>query len=176
MVLMLKRSEVENLLDLETAIDVTKTVVLEEVGGSVVRMPPFGGQGWSRRILRVVGGGLFGLGRFGVRAGGLAILFDADSWDALAIMDLPTGDIRLAASVGLGARYLAREDAQQVALIGSGGVAFGALRGICGVRPIAAVSVWSRTPEHRVAFAERATKAFGVPVTPVDRPDGMCGE
>jgi ornithine cyclodeaminase/alanine dehydrogenase-like protein (mu-crystallin family) len=173
---MLKRSEVEPLLDLNEAIEVTKAVVLEEIAGSVIRMPPFGGQGWSRRILRIVGGGMFGVGRFGLRAGPLAMLYDADSWEALAIMDLPTGDLRLSASVGLAARYLARPDAERVALVGSGGVAFGALRGLCSVRNVKDVRVWSRTFEHCVAFAERASTAFGVPVTPVERPAEMLGQ
>jgi len=171
---MLKRSEVEPLLDLDEAMAVTKATVLEEVGGTAIRMPPFGGQGWKRRILRVVGGGLFGMGRFGIRAGGLAILFDADSWDALAIMDLPTGDLRLAASVGVATDYLARPEAERVTMIGSGGVAFSALRGLCGVRKVTQVDVWSRTPEHCQSFANLASAAFGITVNPVSSPMCRC--
>ncbi len=168
MVLMLRRDEVEPLLDLPQAIDVTKAVAQEDAAGTVVRMPPFGGNGWSRRIVRVVGGGLFGLGRFGIRAGELALVFDADTSEALAIMDLPTGDLRLAASVATAAQYLAREDAHRLALIGSGTVAHAMLRGLCAVRPIDDVRVYSRSPEHRRAFAESASAEFGISVAPAD--------
>jgi len=176
LVLLLRRKEAEGLLDLEQAIQATRAAVLEEVAGSVVRMQPFGGQGWSRSIVRVVGGGLFGLGMFGVRAGPLALVFDADSSKPLAIMDLPTGDIRLSASVALGAQYLARPDAHRVALVGSGGVANAVLRGLCAVRPIDTVGVWSGTPEHRESFAARASQTYKVAATAHDTPDRMLAE
>jgi ornithine cyclodeaminase/alanine dehydrogenase-like protein (mu-crystallin family) len=38
------------------------------------------------------------------------------------------------------------------------------------------VGVWSRTPEHRRVFAERAQKAFGVSATAYDEPGSMLAE
>src|SRR5262245_3588507 len=103
MPLLLKQQDIAGLLGLERAIELTEAVVLEEVGGTSLHMSPFGGSGWARRIMRVTGGGLYGFGRLGVRAGGLSLLFDIESQQPLAIMDLPIGDLRLAASVGLAA-------------------------------------------------------------------------
>ena len=86
-------------------------------------------------------------------------------------MDLPISDVRLAASAGLAARYLARPDARRVGLIGSGMISLPMLQGLCGVRSIEAVDVYSPTPEHRAAFAERAGRELGIPVTAHDAPE-----
>jgi ornithine cyclodeaminase/alanine dehydrogenase-like protein (mu-crystallin family) len=119
---------------------------------------------------------MFGVGRFGIRAGPLALLFEADTWQPIAIMDLPTGDLRLSASVAAGAEYLARPDATRVAMIGSGGVALAMLRGLCAVRHIEHLGVWSRTPEHRAAFADHASAAFNLMATPYDDPEPMVAD
>jgi len=114
--------------------------------------------------MRVTGAGLYGFGRLGIRASSLTLLFDIDDGRPLAIMDLPISDVRLSASAGLAARYLARPDARRVGLIGSGTIALPMLQGICAVRSIEGVDVYSKTPEHRAAFGERASASLGLPV------------
>lgn len=171
MTLLLKREELEGILDLEQALEVSRLAVLEEVAGTAVHMPGFGGSGGKRFIMRVTGGGLFGLGRMGIRAGSLTLLFDAETSEPLAIMDLPQGNLRLAASAGLAARHLARPDARRVGLLGSGMISLPILQGLCAVRSIEAIDVYSPTPEHRLAFAERATRLLEVPVAARDAPE-----
>lgn len=173
MPLLLRQQDVAGLLDLERAIELTTAVVLEEAAGTTLHMAPFGGSGGPRRIMRVTGGGLYGFSRLGVRAGNLSLLFDIESQEPLAIMDLPIADLRLGASVGLAARYLSRPDARRVGLLGSGKIALGILQGLCAVRSIEAVDIYSPTVEHRRAFAERAGRALGIPVTAYDSPGAV---
>jgi ornithine cyclodeaminase/alanine dehydrogenase-like protein (mu-crystallin family) len=168
MVLLLRRQEADGLLDLEQAIELTNAAVLEEVAGTTLHMSPFGGSGWARRIMRVTGAGLYGFGRLGIRASSLTLLFDINDGTPLAIMDLPIAEVRLAASAGLAARHLARPNARRVGLIGSGSIALPMLQGLCAVRPIEAVDVYSRTPEHRTSFAEHAGHELGIPVAAKD--------
>lgn len=176
MTLLLTRQDLDGILDMEAAIDATRAMVIEEVEGSVLHMPAFGGSGGPRWVMRVVGGALYGVGRLGMRAGSLSLLFDTETDAPLAIMDLPALDLRLAASVGLGARYLARSDVQRVGLIGSGKIALGILQGLCAVRKIDAVDVYSRTPAHCRAFAARAEQALGIPVVAHDDPEAIIAD
>lgn len=173
MVLLLRRQEADGLLDLGQAIELTRAAVLEEVGGTTLHMSPFGGSGWVRRIMRVTGAGLYGFGRLGIRASSLTLLFDINDGTPLAIMDLPISEARLAASAGLAARQLARPDARRVGLIGSGSIALPILQGLCAVRPIEAVNVYSPTREHREAFAERAGRDLGLPVVAHERAEAV---
>lgn len=170
MALVLTRNDTEGLIDRETAIRVLETVMIEEVEGSTFHMPPFGGASTRRRTFRTVGGGLYGLGRMGVRAGGQCLLYDTESGELLAVMNQASGVLRVGATMALAARYLARPEARSVGLLGSGHNALNILQCLRIVRPIERVEMYSPTPEHRTAFAERATAALRIPVTAHDNP------
>jgi alanine dehydrogenase len=68
-------------------------------------------------------------------------------------------------AVGIDA--LARPDATEVAIIGSGAQARGQLRGAAAVRDVDAVRVYSPTPASREAFAEAMHAELGLPIDPV---------
>jgi ornithine cyclodeaminase/alanine dehydrogenase-like protein (mu-crystallin family) len=54
--------------------------------------------------------------------------------------------------------------------LGSGRNALGILQCLQDVRPIEHIDVYSPTPEHRTALAQRASAALGIPVTARDGP------
>ena len=83
----------------------------------------------------------------------------------------PFSNLRVGASMALAARYLSRPDSQTIGLLGSGRNALDILQGLCAVRPIQRIEVYSPTPEHRNRFARRATEALGIPVTAHDAPE-----
>lgn len=94
----------------------------------------------------------------------LFILYDAETAMPLALIDANwLGQIRTGAASGLATRWLAREDAQTVAVLGTGFQASSQLEAVMAVRSIKAVSVWSRTPEHRHAFARNYPNAAPMP-------------
>ena len=103
---------------------------------------------------------------------GLVLLFSSETGEPLAI--LPDGylqRLRVGATNGLGARYLAREDARTVGLLGSGWQASGQLMAIAAVRLITKVRCYSTSAAGREAFAARMSHELGVEVEPVESAD-----
>jgi ornithine cyclodeaminase/alanine dehydrogenase-like protein (mu-crystallin family) len=103
---------------------------------------------------------------------GLVLLFSTQTGEPLAIM--PDGVLqrmRVGATNGLGAKYLARPDARVVGLLGSGWQAGSQVEAMCAVRAIRTVRVYSPNPEHRLAFAEQESARIGVEIIPVPRPE-----
>jgi len=103
---------------------------------------------------------------------GLILLFSTRSGEPLAIInDGQLQHMRVAAGAGIGAKYLARENARVVGMIGSGGMARTFLQAFCCVRDIREVRVYSPNRAHREAYAEEMGPTLGVDVLPVDRPE-----
>ncbi len=92
-------------------------------------------------------------------------LASAHTGELLALMEADwLGRIRTGAASGLATKYLAREDAHTVAILGAGEQAETQLQAICAVREIQQAFVFSRTPEKREAFAQRMRAQLGIPV------------
>jgi len=172
----LTRKDLDGLVSLDDAIAVTEALVQDEIKGNNVHLAPFGGQHAGPPgvgLTRVSMGGSFGLGCFAVNTTDVSLLYDTPGGRAnlLAMMKLPYSNLRITASIAAGAKYLSRPDSRSVGLLGSGRLALVGLRGLCAVRPIKRVMVYSPTAEHRTRLAEEATGALGVPVTPVGSMD-----
>jgi len=71
------------------------------------------------------------------------------------------------ATNGLGAKYLAREDARSLGLLGAGWQAGAQLMAICAVRPIEKIKVYSPTAENCRTFAREWSENLEVAVEPV---------
>ncbi len=96
---------------------------------------------------------------------GLVMAFDPDHGIPLAIVD--AGEItaiRTAAASGAATKSLAREDASDLAILGSGVQARSHLEAMVCARPIARVRVYSPTKAHRDGFADEAARRHGIPV------------
>ena len=99
---------------------------------------------------------------------GLVFLFSTRDGTPLAILnDGHLQHMRVGGAAGIGTRLLARQDAQIVAMIGSGGMARTVLEAILLVRPIRQVRLYSRDPARRAAFVKEANTRFGVDVVDV---------
>jgi ornithine cyclodeaminase/alanine dehydrogenase-like protein (mu-crystallin family) len=87
---------------------------------------------------------------------------------------MPDGYIqrmRVGACNGVGADYLAREDASTVGLLGAGWQAGGQLLALNEVRDLDRVDVYSPTPESRESFAAEFDERLEATVRAVDSPD-----
>ena len=168
MALVIPREIGERLLDAQSAMEALRVVMLEECAGSTFHMAPFGGSKSQRPTFRLVGGGLYGLGRMGVRAAATQ-LFDTATGELIAVVGGATA-WRVAATMGLAAQYLARPDARRVGLLGSGRNALPILECLKLVRPIERIDLFSPTQAHRARLAEQATTALGIPVTAHETP------
>src|SRR5436305_5114514 len=99
---------------------------------------------------------------------GVVLLFETELGRLLAVMDAAEiTAIRTAAVSGLATRLLAREDAGDLAILGSGTQARTHLAAVVAVRRIEEARVFSRTPEKAQAFAEREAERHGLRVTAV---------
>lgn len=175
MTLLLTRADVEPLLDLPQAINLTQDVFREQASGAVVASPPRHVT-VPRGALRIVSGALLQTQRMGVRVGpagalasqrGTALLYDSENGDLLCVMAYPFGTLRTGATVGLATRFFARADAQVVAMIGTGRNALSLLQAACLVRQVKGIRTYSRNAERRAAFAQSAQAALGLPVEAV---------
>jgi ornithine cyclodeaminase/alanine dehydrogenase-like protein (mu-crystallin family) len=74
------------------------------------------------------------------------------------------GQIRTGAASGVATKYLAREDADTLGVIGSGFQAETQIGAMAEVRKLREVRVWSRKPERRTEFARKCAEKFGLRV------------
>jgi ornithine cyclodeaminase/alanine dehydrogenase-like protein (mu-crystallin family) len=161
--LVLSAEVVRGLIDPAAAMQALAPLMIEEAAGTTFHMPPYGAN--RLKTFRVVGGGLQGMGRMGLRSAEAVLLFDRqEPGKILAIVGGDMADLRIGATLALAATYLARADATAVALLGSGRRALILLQCLKEAHPIERVAVFSPTVEHRESFADRAAAALELPV------------
>jgi len=111
----------------------------------------------------------------GGRYNGAVLLFSTDTGQLLAMAnDGIMQRARVGATSGVAAKYLAREDAKVLGLLGTGFQAGGQLEAIASVRRFERVNVFSPTPENRRRFAERYRKVLDLDIRAVDSPDAAA--
>ena len=96
---------------------------------------------------------------------GLVLLFSTSTGEPLAIY--PDGVVqrmRTGATSGVAAKYMAREDARIVALLGTGWQAGAQAMAICAARPVTRIRCYSPREEGRRAFATEMSAKLGVDV------------
>jgi ornithine cyclodeaminase/alanine dehydrogenase-like protein (mu-crystallin family) len=103
---------------------------------------------------------------------GLILLTDVSTGEPLAIInDGVLQHMRVGADGGIGVKYLAREDATVVGMLGSGGMARTHMDAFMIARPgIRKLQVFSPTPANREAFGAEMREKFGIEVVVCDNP------
>lgn len=94
------------------------------------------------------------------------LLSDARTGEMLALVD--GGELtarRTAAASALAARYLARSDAHNLLIVGTGRVALNLITAHMAVRPIETVTIWGRSVEKAEETAKKVSAAYPVKVT-----------
>lgn len=180
MTLLLSDAEVRDALDMRALVDELETALRLEAAGGGMLLPPRTNLNHAEGFLRVMpvvmpAAGVLGLKMFhgslerGVRY--VVIVADLVSGEVRAVLDAAyLTAARTGATSGVATRHLARPEAHTVGLIGSGLEAETNLLGVCAVRDIDEVKVYSRNPERRGAFADRMAAQLGISVTAVDAP------
>ena len=96
---------------------------------------------------------------------GLILLFSPETGELLAVMSEGyIRNVRVGAAAAIAARYLSREDAHVVGLLGSGFLAKAHLEALSHVRELHKVQVYSPNPEHCNQFAEELRDQMGIEV------------
>ncbi len=85
---------------------------------------------------------------------GSYLLMSGETGEALALIDgAALTAWRTAAASALAARYLARQDAEHLVMVGAGALAPHLVRAHCAVRPIKRVTLWNRTRSRAISTA-----------------------
>ena len=101
---------------------------------------------------------------------GLILLMSTENGEPLALINEGyLQHMRVGADSGIGAKYIAREDAKVVGMIGSGGMARSHMDAFTLARGIKKVQVYSPTKEHRVEYAKEMENKFHIEAIPMER-------
>jgi ornithine cyclodeaminase/alanine dehydrogenase-like protein (mu-crystallin family) len=103
---------------------------------------------------------------------GLILLNSIENGEPLALInDGYLQHMRVGADSGIGAKYMARDDATVVGMIGSGGMARSHVESFLQARPeLKKIQVYSPTKAHREAYAKEISENFGLEVVPLNNP------
>jgi len=179
MALLLREQHVTELLDIETAIAAVEEVLRDQAEGQATNRPRYR-VAMPTSQLHVMAAGDRRLGVYGLKAytasrkGArfLVLLYDSDSGDMLAMIEADRlGQMRTGAASGVATKYMARADADTVGIYGTGWQAESQLLAVCAVRQIKSIKTYSRSREHREAFARKMTSLLRVEVTPAESPE-----
>ncbi|MGE0442458.1 MAG: ornithine cyclodeaminase family protein [Gemmatimonadales bacterium] len=106
---------------------------------------------------------------------GVVLLFEAGHGSLEAILDASSiTAIRTAAVSGVATRVLARPDAGDLAILGSGVQADTHLEAMAAVRPLRRIRIWSRNADNARRFAARAAKLVSLPVEVMPTAEAAC--
>ena len=183
MPLYLTEDDVGQVLTMDIAIEAVEEGFRQFAIGEAVNHPrarvEAGGGALHFMAASSSGLGVMGTKTYGaVRGGGGDIRFYVQlisiaTGEPLAFIEASAlGQIRTGAASGVATRYMARDNASTVGVIGSGYQAATQLEAVSRVREIASAKVFSRTAARRDEFAKAMTSKLGIDVTPVDSGEG----
>jgi ornithine cyclodeaminase/alanine dehydrogenase len=180
MVLLLSRKDIESFLTIQDTIDIVEEAFKEYQQGTV-KMP-------LRSVIAVekhAGSVLYmpallqGMGALGVKVVsvypknpteyhlpttiGVVLLNDPKTGNPIAIMDGSfLTAMRTGAVSGVATKYLARKNAKELGIIGTGVQGRMQVTAVCKVRPIEKVKAYDIVPDQRSRFCEQISKDLGV--------------
>ena len=178
MPLYLTEAEVNEVLTMDLALEsVEEAFRLMSDGGATnpprsrIRLPEDGI--FNFMCAAAPGAGVMGLKAYGVTRGNpvkfYVQIFSSETGELLALLEAgDLGQVRTGAASGVATKYMARENAATVGVIGSGYQARTQLEAVCKVRPIKSARVYSRSAERRERFATRMGEQLGIDISPVD--------
>jgi len=108
----------------------------------------------------------------GQRFNGMVLLFSTDTGQLLCTFnDGVVQNTRVGGTSGVAAKYMAREDARILGLLGTGWQAQAQVEAMCGVRRLELVKVYSPTAANRERFAATFTRKLGIKIRAVATAD-----
>lgn len=182
--LYLTEADVRELLDMEIAIDVVEEAFRQLAGGGAMNVPRSRAHaegiylhtmsavaqylscaGW-KAYTTTSHGAKFHVGLYSTKTAEMTALIEANY----------LGQLRTGAASAVATECMARPDAKVVGLFGSGKQARTQLKGVCSVRKIELVEVYSRDEERCRQFAELMSEWCNTKVVPSRNPDEVAAE
>lgn len=167
MALFISNQDVQRLITVAECVPVLDDLFRQEARGLVENLP--------RRRIRfeqggttLMGGTVLGSHAHAVRHSTATLLYNTETGALDAVIEPGTlAWIRTGAASGVAAKYMSREDASTVGVIGTGRQAETQIEAICAVRPVSKVKVYSRDADRRTAFAAKTEERLRVEVVPI---------
>ena len=167
MALYLTNEDVKRLLTTTECVEVLDDLFQQEARGLVENMPRKRRR-FGNASSTLMGGTALGSGAYVVRHQAVNLLFSTEKGKLEAVIQPSAlAWIRTGAASGVATKYMARENASVVGIIGSGHQAITQLEGVCAVRSVKRVKVYSRTRENRERFAKEMEDQLEAEVVPV---------
>ncbi len=178
-VLLLTEDDVRRLLTMDMALEAVEQGLRRLALDEAVNVPRARAQtdhamlhtmSAAAKSLGVMGAKIYSTSRRGAQF--LLPLFDGKTGALLSLMQADyLGQVRTGAASGVATRYMAREDAAEVGLFGTGKQARTQALAVCRVRRVRRVAVYSRSEENRRRFAAEMSEPCQTEVVPVARPE-----
>jgi len=173
--LWITEAEVVSMMDLGEAIEALEKGLLTEAQGDAANMMKTHAAWGNGSTLHAIGAvyprdGFAGAKTWSHTEGGatpLLILFDSENGSLKAIIEaFALGQMRTASASGVATKWLAANETDDFAIIGTGKQALAQVASVLAVRPIKRIRVFGRNEERREQFAARVRKEFELEVTP----------
>jgi ornithine cyclodeaminase len=172
--------DIYRLLDMKTVIEIIEESFSEQSQGHLIHPPRVLVDGAKGTLVFTVGDSPNqekGLGfrvysRFNnstTKNEQLVAVFDSENGDFKgAVIGTAIGNLRTGAIGGVAIKYLARQDAKVLGIIGTGNQAASQLQAAVEVREFEKILVYSRKQNNRVDFSNRMTAEFGRNILPMN--------
>jgi alanine dehydrogenase len=179
MALLLRESDVRQLLTMPLALDLVERVHREYSTGKAIDVPRERTR-LPKAALHILQGAVPSAGVFGYKAytssrEGIRFLvyaFNAENGALDALVEANAlGMMRTGAAGGVAAKWLAREDAKVAGVFGAGWQAQGQIEALAAVRRLERVKVWSRTADKLARFCEKMGSRLSLDVVPAASPE-----
>ena len=167
--LWISEAEVVDVLGLREAITALQSCLAMEAAGTARNMPKthqiWGGHHTLHAIGAVVeGAAIVGTKTWAHTAGGatpLVTLWSSDTGRLEAVIEaFALGQMRTGGISGVATNCMAREDADELAIIGTGKQAITQVAAVAAVRSLKRIRVFSPTPENRTRFIAKLERMF----------------
>ena len=178
-VLLLSEDDVRHLLTMELALQAVEEALRKLALDEAVNVPRARSQ-TDHAMLHVMSAAAKSLGVMGYKAYATSRkgahfhvgLYDGKSGALLALLQADyLGQVRTGAASGVATQYMARPDASEVGLFGTGKQARTQAEAVCKVRKVRRLQVYSPNDEHRRHFAQEMQPVCGCEIEPVPRPE-----
>jgi len=171
--LWITEADVVSMMDMAEAIEALENGLLAEARGEAQNMVKTHVAWGNGSTLHAIGAvfpqvGFAGTKTWAHTEGGatpLLILFDSHTGALKAIIEaFALGQMRTGSASGVATRWLAAEEADELAIIGTGKQAITQIAAVIAVRPIKRIRVFGRHEERRAKFVTRLREAFNLEV------------
>jgi alanine dehydrogenase len=168
----ISEQQIVSLMNLSDAIEALEDGLAKQANGAACNMGKTH-VAWGQNNLHAIGAafqqaGIVGTKTWAHTEGGacpLLILFDSANGQLKAILEaFALGQMRTGGVSGVATKWLARPDADVLALIGTGKQALAQLAAVAAVRRLKPVRVYSPTQDKCRAFVERARGKFDIEI------------